>query len=162
MLLTSLAALGSTAQKEKNPQQVFNDTSTILVPLRGIKSGGVRGCDNCNISGKLASSLGLESFTIKGLHKIKMNKKDLFLQVHYLISDLKGKIKAGGTTVSGPYGDANYKGVGSSCSRYGFTCVPSPNRIGKTKYEITTEGKNTFLVVTFLEDLRVEKGFFGG
>ena len=163
-LLCSFMSLYCTAQETKVAQQtsIVSDKSMVLVPLRGIKSNGVKGCANYNVSGRLASSLGLKSFTLEEQVDFKYNEKQNTLQVKYLISNLVGKVKVGGTQVWGPYGGGYvHPGQPAACGVHGFNCQPPPNRIGKTKYEIKTEGGKYFLVVTFLGDLRVEKGFFG-
>gem|GEM_PF-6286975 len=162
-LLCSFISLYCTAQETKVVQQasIASDKPMLLAPLRGIRSGGVRGCDNCNISGRLASSLGLKSFTMEKQVDFQYNEKQNTLQVKYLISNIVGKVKVGGTQVWGPYGGGYvHPGQPAACGVHGFNCQPPPNRIGKTKYEIKTEGEKHFLVVTFLEDLKVEKGFF--
>lgn len=160
-LFGSFIAFCCTAQETKPPKQtIVNDTSTVLVPLRGVKSTGVRGCSNCNVAGRLASSLGVTSFTLNSLSDFKYNEKQNTLEVKYLISNVVGKISTGVTTVSGPYGNKNPHAGQSPCTGYGFGCPPPAYRIGKTKYQIKTEGNKSFLVMTFLEDLKVEKGFF--
>jgi hypothetical protein len=162
-LLCSFISLYCIAQETKPVKQTeVTDKAMVLVPLRGVRSGGVRGCDNCNISGKLAQRINLVSFTVDSMASFRYNEKLNTLEVKYLISNVVGKIKTGGTTVSGPYGRKVRDGNTFKCSQYGFGCQPPPYRIGKTKYEVKTEGKKNFLVVTFLEDLKVEEGFFGG
>jgi hypothetical protein len=161
-LLCSLFSLYSIAQETKPPKQtIVSEKPMILVTLRGIKSNGVKGCSNCNVAGKLAQRLNLVSFTVDSLASFRYNEKLNTLEVRYLISNVKGKIKAGSVTVSGPYGGKKYHGGnGYVCTEYGLGCPPPNNRIGKTNYEVKTDGKNNFLVVTFLEDLKVEEGFF--
>jgi hypothetical protein len=161
ILMCSFFSLYCTSQETKlQKQTIANDTSTVLVPLRGVRSAGVRGCENCNVSGKLAQRLNLTSFTVDSLASFKYNEKLNTLEIKYLISNVKGKIKPGGIMVGSPFGGLNPHGGGSLCLQYGFSCPAPADRIGKTKYEAVKEGEKNYLVVTFLEDLRVEKGFF--
>lgn len=157
-MLCSFIGLYCTAQETKPPKQtIVSENPMVLVTLRGIKSEGVKGCTNCNVSGKLAQRLNLVSFTVDSLASFKYNEKQNTLEIKYIISSVIGKIRPGGVVVSGPYGNPGK----FHCIGYGFGCQPPTNRIGKTKYEIKTEGEKNFLVVTFLEDLKVEEGFFG-
>lgn len=162
LLCYCIGSLYCTAQETKTPGGPnMGDKSMVSVPLKGIKSAGIRGCENCNVSGRLTLNLGVRNFTIKSSADLKYNEKQNTLQLKYLIINVEGKYKAGGVTVSGPYGGGYaHSGGNYVCTQYGFACPPPNNRIGKTKYEIVKEGEQTFLVVTFLEDLKVEKGFF--
>lgn len=163
-IISTAIAFCSTAQSSKNPQEaiVSKDASMVFTPLRGIRSGGVRGCDNCNVSGRLALNLGLKNFTVDKQVDFKYDEKSNTLTIKYLITNLVGKIRPGGTMVKGPFGGLQSHGGLPTCSQYGFSCPPPPNRIGKTRYEIINELKENYLVVTFFGDLKVEKGFFSG
>lgn len=158
-----IIAFCSAAQESKKAEQTLvpKEGPFVFTPLKGIKSEGVRGCNACNVSNRLASLLGVKGFTIVKQVDFKYDEKKNTLTVKYLISDLKGTIKPGGTIVSGPFGMPVMDGNTTKCINSGFSCPPPAGRIGKTKYEIVNEMKEDYLRVTFLQDMKVEKGFFG-